>query len=613
MVQTRKRRLSEGEGQVDNVPVAKTPRKISSTQHVSSPRPSRTGTTPRRTTRSSEKDEVDKTDSAVDKNPSTPRRSSRRLSQSLETISEDSPLPNVQNDTPSRTKRKSRSSDLGSKPETVETLNFDDSTDKTQDDHVSEVTPQDQKSSESGSTESMGDDVKDNVTNVEKDRREEKRKSIITLDTVVEEEEYEAEAGAEKDKPEVQAQTGVDTDCTDANSAKRAVCKSSLKGKNKKLINSEEVSSPSAMESEESKHSSRNESEVEGTGNQNECLSLRENVENIEKQVEDITSKTDKGVKRDLSSCDAVVENVDNKSCSTEVMADKLDVVELAESEDSSSKSEIVDSIGNQSESLNLKENVEQGENKVEDIESKADDNVKPDIIADESNASKALEETAEVTQEEVNTEQSVGLNQEEGGDTSQSGELEEEASELEVMETDEFTGEEKENISLGTAKSEKVVSEGEDSELMEKSEKQNDGSNQEIEKKENAKTLEVPNPVIGQVPRGQPKSGRWWKNEKKRFSSVVKVKPLKTSWAKKMQVKEERQNILAATAAVKEEKRQKLEQLRERQRINKEKREENARKAEVVQLIKDPRKIKKMKRKQLRQIEKRDPGSIRK
>ncbi|XP_042241730.1 rho GTPase-activating protein gacHH-like [Homarus americanus] len=112
-------------------------------------------------------------------------------------------------------------------------------------------------------------------------------------------------------------------------------------------------------------------------------------------------------------------------------------------------------------------------------------------------------------------------------------------------------------------------------------------------------------------VPRGMPVSGRWWKKEKERFRSINKDATGKKSWAKKMKLKQERQNVLARSSAIEAEKQKKKDELIERRRLNKIRREENAKKSEIVQVIKDPRKLKKMKKKQLRYIQTRDTSEL--
>lgn len=109
------------------------------------------------------------------------------------------------------------------------------------------------------------------------------------------------------------------------------------------------------------------------------------------------------------------------------------------------------------------------------------------------------------------------------------------------------------------------------------------------------------------EIPRGVPKSGRVWKTEKKRFSSMVKDRPLKTSWKTKMQERAERKALLALDREIKDEKKRKIEEKKKRREENLRRREENAKKAEIVQVIKNTAKIKRMSKKQLRFIKKAD------
>ncbi|GAV03459.1 hypothetical protein RvY_13879 [Ramazzottius varieornatus] len=107
-------------------------------------------------------------------------------------------------------------------------------------------------------------------------------------------------------------------------------------------------------------------------------------------------------------------------------------------------------------------------------------------------------------------------------------------------------------------------------------------------------------------APKGRPKSGRIWKVNHQRFSSVVKVQPLRTTWATKMKAKTERKLTKAHEKEMSEEKKKEKEDARKRIEERKKRQEENTRRAEIVQPIKNTAKIKRMKRKQLRSIEKR-------
>ncbi|KAL5961897.1 Coiled-coil domain-containing protein 86 [Taenia solium] len=119
---------------------------------------------------------------------------------------------------------------------------------------------------------------------------------------------------------------------------------------------------------------------------------------------------------------------------------------------------------------------------------------------------------------------------------------------------------------------------------------------------------------------RGRPKSGRVWKAVRrqrvclalktthfvKRFSSIRKDTGLRTTWEKKMLLKEERKrrcldeaNRREARACAKKARRLATEE-RKRRCL------ENERRAETVVPIKNAMKLKKLKRSQLRTIEKR-------
>ncbi|XP_053713074.1 coiled-coil domain-containing protein 86 [Synchiropus splendidus] len=113
-------------------------------------------------------------------------------------------------------------------------------------------------------------------------------------------------------------------------------------------------------------------------------------------------------------------------------------------------------------------------------------------------------------------------------------------------------------------------------------------------------------------VPLGKPKSGRVWKDRnKKRFSSLLRDKPLCSSWEKKMQAKREKELVKQYSMQLKAEKDRQKEELRKRREFHLKRRAENERKAEIVQVIKNTSKIKRMKKKQLRKIEKRDTLAI--
>jgi rRNA-processing protein CGR1 len=108
-------------------------------------------------------------------------------------------------------------------------------------------------------------------------------------------------------------------------------------------------------------------------------------------------------------------------------------------------------------------------------------------------------------------------------------------------------------------------------------------------------------------IPRGKPKSGRFWKNEKKKFSSVIKTRGIRSSFEKKQALRQELKRIKEASRAALADKEEQKEHKKQRRRDNLKRQEENRKKSEVVQVITNTKKIKNMKKKQLRYIEKRD------
>ncbi|CAG9764713.1 unnamed protein product [Ceutorhynchus assimilis] len=108
-------------------------------------------------------------------------------------------------------------------------------------------------------------------------------------------------------------------------------------------------------------------------------------------------------------------------------------------------------------------------------------------------------------------------------------------------------------------------------------------------------------------IPKGKPKSGRVWKSEKKKFSSIIKTRGLKSSFEKKQALREKLQKIKEASRERIAQKKEEAEMKKQRRRDNLKKQEENRKKSEIVQVITNTKKLKNMKRKQLRYIEKRD------
>lgn len=110
---------------------------------------------------------------------------------------------------------------------------------------------------------------------------------------------------------------------------------------------------------------------------------------------------------------------------------------------------------------------------------------------------------------------------------------------------------------------------------------------------------------------RGKPKSGRFWKTRKERFSTVNKTRGLKQNLEKKTTLRIELKRIKDMSKQILEKKKQEAEQRKERRRENLKRAEENRKKSEVVQVITNTAKLKKMRKKQLRFIEKRDTNEV--
>ncbi|XP_027004160.1 coiled-coil domain-containing protein 86 [Tachysurus fulvidraco] len=118
--------------------------------------------------------------------------------------------------------------------------------------------------------------------------------------------------------------------------------------------------------------------------------------------------------------------------------------------------------------------------------------------------------------------------------------------------------------------------------------------------------------PIRTVIPLGKPKSGRVWKDRnKQRFSALLRDKPLRSSWQKKMEAKREKEMVKNYHQKLKDSKAREKEEKRKRREENLKRRAENEKKAEIVQVIRNTTKLKRMKKKQLRKIEKRDTLSV--
>ncbi|XP_015593575.1 coiled-coil domain-containing protein 86 [Cephus cinctus] len=125
------------------------------------------------------------------------------------------------------------------------------------------------------------------------------------------------------------------------------------------------------------------------------------------------------------------------------------------------------------------------------------------------------------------------------------------------------------------------------------------------------SKKAEKKKPAIITVIKGKPKSGRIWKEQKTRFSSIIKTRGIRQSFEKKQKLREDLKRVKDMSRAIIEQKKAEKEAKKQRRIENLKRAEENRKKSEVVQVIRNTAKIKRMKKKQLRMIEKRDTNNM--
>ncbi|XP_013167859.1 PREDICTED: coiled-coil domain-containing protein 86 [Papilio xuthus] len=106
---------------------------------------------------------------------------------------------------------------------------------------------------------------------------------------------------------------------------------------------------------------------------------------------------------------------------------------------------------------------------------------------------------------------------------------------------------------------------------------------------------------------RGKPKSGRFWKSQKEKFSTINKTKGLKLDFQKKTALRMELKRTKELSKSLLEQFKEKELERKERRRENIKRTAENKQKSEIVQVITNTAKLKRMKKKQLRFIQKRD------
>ncbi|CAD6186392.1 unnamed protein product [Caenorhabditis auriculariae] len=91
---------------------------------------------------------------------------------------------------------------------------------------------------------------------------------------------------------------------------------------------------------------------------------------------------------------------------------------------------------------------------------------------------------------------------------------------------------------------------------------------------------------VVVKTADGPNKSGRWWKEKQTaRHSSIVKVKPLKSTWDKKMSLKAKKNQVKLLQSSIRERKQQEKEEKIEARKEQEKRKLENERKNEIVQL----------------------------
>ncbi|CAO4363481.1 unnamed protein product [Caenorhabditis nigoni] len=106
--------------------------------------------------------------------------------------------------------------------------------------------------------------------------------------------------------------------------------------------------------------------------------------------------------------------------------------------------------------------------------------------------------------------------------------------------------------------------------------------------------------------------SNRWWKTKQdKKHSTIKKVKTLKTSWEKKMEVKAKKEMVKSFQDNIRERAVQERQEKKERKEEQEKRRLENERKSEIVQKITKIHKLKKTKKRQLRSIQMRDTTTV--
>nr|CAH7760188.1 unnamed protein product [Callosobruchus chinensis] len=98
--------------------------------------------------------------------------------------------------------------------------------------------------------------------------------------------------------------------------------------------------------------------------------------------------------------------------------------------------------------------------------------------------------------------------------------------------------------------------------------------------------------PVI--APRGKPKSGKVWKSEKKKFSSIIKTRGIRNCFSKKQELKAKLKHVKELSDSIKAAKQAEKEMKKQRRRDNLKRQEANQKRSEIVQVITNTKKLKK-------------------
>ncbi|XP_032526864.2 coiled-coil domain-containing protein 86 [Danaus plexippus] len=143
--------------------------------------------------------------------------------------------------------------------------------------------------------------------------------------------------------------------------------------------------------------------------------------------------------------------------------------------------------------------------------------------------------------------------------------------------------------------------------ENIKKSSNNNDEKSSQVEENKVKKPVNKTKKANENEIRGVPKSGRFWKSKKEKFSKIIKTKGIRPDYQKKEALRIELKRTKDISHQILDQIKEKEEARKQRRRENIKRAEENKRKSEIVQVITNTKKLKRMKKKQLRFIEKRD------